>query len=284
MAWRDPVDGCIVPYRLHLPEGTGPFPLAIVLHPGEATIRHAWPDVPAPWLAAAQAAGVAVLGMWPAGDTRWRGVAPRRLRAILAQLDPQRIDRQRGLVLAIGQPADPPFAIHAPDQAEDPAWWRTAPGPALPPQPITDWGQRPFTVIIGTAEHRHAADGNRALAESLSQAWQRHAGVAPPLVDDGAPPPANHDLVLVGNPRSNRVLAALVTQGLHLSTTWDHRSVQAGGRTLLRATRPSIVERVTLADGRLVLVLDGGVPDWGPDLPLQGCSGLLIRRDSGRQH
>jgi len=31
LAWRDPVDGSVQPYRLHLPAGSGPFPVVLLL-------------------------------------------------------------------------------------------------------------------------------------------------------------------------------------------------------------------------------------------------------------
>jgi hypothetical protein len=85
LALRDPVDGSVQPLRLHLPADPAAAPLALVLGDARETPgKAAWPALPAAWLAAAQAAGVAVVEAYPAGDAAWRGVGPRRALLALA--------------------------------------------------------------------------------------------------------------------------------------------------------------------------------------------------------
>jgi hypothetical protein len=87
LALRDPVDGSIQPYRLHLPRSRHqPVPLALLLWSGSGGVRKsAWPLPPAAWLEAAREAGVAVLEPYPAGDLSWSGIAVGRARTAVAE-------------------------------------------------------------------------------------------------------------------------------------------------------------------------------------------------------
>ncbi len=85
LALRDPVDGSIQPLRLHLPDAPAPSALALVLgDPRRTHAKSAWPQLAEAWVAAARSAGSAVVETYPAGDTAWRGVGPRRALLALA--------------------------------------------------------------------------------------------------------------------------------------------------------------------------------------------------------
>lgn len=277
LAIRDPVDASVQPYYLHLPPGDGPFPIVLLLPAATpATGKAGWaPPAPAT-LAAAAAAGVAVIVCYPAGDRAWQGAAARRIRPTLADaLARAPLDRNRGAVVAATPPPGAPFPVHSPGSLDDPAWWRALPGPAQAdsPVPATDLSTvltAPFTVVVGTAEHRAARTANRRLAEAFRDAYAAHAHAVPPQVDDDVDPASltGRNLVLIGNPRSNRILASLA---LELPCTWDHRLVQGpGGAGMLRAAGGGIACLGRLAGGHLALVLDGRPPAWGDGLPLAG--------------
>lgn len=85
-ALRDPGDGSVQPWRLHLPMATGDVAVAVVLadHRQGAPTKSAWPELPAAWLLAARERAVAVVECYPAGDVGWDGVALRRVETALA--------------------------------------------------------------------------------------------------------------------------------------------------------------------------------------------------------
>jgi hypothetical protein len=149
--------------------------------------------------------------------------------------------------------------------------------------PLAAYADGPFTVVIGTGESAAAQTENRALAQAFAIAWAHHAQGRVRLVEDlgltEESLPGQH-LVLIGNSRSNLLLARLTTR-TPLPVQWDARSVTAAGMSYLRADR----RMVALAwphpahDGRLLVVLDGR-PAWSAQsLPLAGLPDLLI---SGR--
>jgi hypothetical protein len=134
--------------------------------------------------------------------------------------------------------------------------------------------------VVGTGESAAAQAGNRALAQAFALAWVAHAHGRPRVLDDTAVDdealPGQH-LVLIGNPRSNQLLARLVARTA-LPVQWDARNVTASGRSFLRSEQRA----VALAwphpahDGRLLVILDGR-PAWSAaGLPLAGLPDLLI--------
>jgi hypothetical protein len=269
-ALRDPVDGSVQPYRLHLPPGGGPHPLLVVLPTAQPALGKArWPATEARLLDAALAAGVAVVECYPAGDVRWNGAARRRIAlTVAAAAAAAPLDLARGACVGLCADRGLPYALHRPPPTVDAAWCRAVLGPPRPVLPGGGWADAPFAVIVGSAEHTAAAAVNRRLAESFRSAYAAHAHAVVELLDDRveATRLAGRNLVLIGNPRSNRVLASLRPE---LPWRWDHRSVTGpDGTTMLRATMPSLACSARLADGRSVLILDGPVPAWGPDLPL----------------
>lgn len=164
-----------------------------------------------------------------------------------------------------------------------------APGaPPAPPRkhlgqatgPLAAYAGGPFTVVVGTAESAAAQAENRALAQAFATAWASHAQgrvrlVADTGLDETALP--GQHLILIGNPRSNLLLARL-TERTTLPVQWDARSVTVAGQSFLRADRRAIA----LAwphpahDGRLLVILDGR-PAWtATGLPLAGLPDLLI--------
>lgn len=276
-AIRDPVDGSAQPWRLHLPAGSGPHPFVLLLSTA-AGGKAGWEPPPPAWLSAAMTAGIAVVECYPAGDRSWHGAAARRIPLVLAAArSVADLDPTLGAALAMDGRTPPgcPYPAHAPERPADPAWWRVLPGPPAPPTPAPGRGlatvlDAPFTVVVGTAEHRSAAAANRRLAESFRRAYAAHAHAVVTLLDDTADPAglAGRNLVLIGNPRSNRVLAALAPG---LPFTWDHREVRGpGGFAAMRASAPALACSAALPDGRMALILDGSAPAWGDGLPLDG--------------
>ena len=160
--------------------------------------------------------------------------------------------------------------------------------PALPAKvvgqacgPLAAYADGPFTLVIGTTEHDAAATANGDLAQAFAAAWIAHAHGTPRHVldrDFRAEQHLGRHLVLVGNPRSNGVLRALVADGLRLPVTWDERNLRIGEQSWPRAERRALA----LAwphpahDGRLLVVLDGA-PAWGlRGLPLAGLPDLAL--------
>ncbi len=85
-ALRDPIDGSVQPWRLHLPAAPdrAAAPVALLLRSTPPGPKHLWPEPPAAWLAAARAAGLAVVEVYPAGDRAWDGIALQRAWPTLA--------------------------------------------------------------------------------------------------------------------------------------------------------------------------------------------------------
>lgn len=271
LALRDPVDASVQPWRMHLPAGAGPFPCALLLATAGGSGKARWPEWDARQVHAALDAGAAVLECFPAGDRRWDGAARRRIALVLTEATKLGvIDPSRGVALSEIAGIDTPFALRQPVPATaDPDWWRSALGAPRPQRPSQGgWADAPFAVVVGSSEHAAAVAANRLLAASFRAAYAAHAQAVVELLPDDVEPArlAGCNLVLIGNPRSNRVLAGL---GLQLPFAWDHREVSGpDGFRVLRATGPSLACSGRTADGRIVLVLDGSPPPWGDGLPL----------------
>lgn len=270
-AWIDAVDGSVQPWRLTLPP-VPPRGIALLLRPLPGLRKCAWPPPPAPWLAAAAAAGMAVVEPYPAGDRDGHGVLARRAAALLVLAG---TELPAGLPLHVVDPArgDPARA----------ATWTTAPGllPAPPAGHLAAWAGGPFVVVVGSSEHLAAARANRALAEAFVAAWAAHAHGIPPVVDERSFDPGRwrgHHLVLIGNPRSNRVAAAVLPA---LPLTWDDREVRWPQGASARSARAAVALCVPLAADRVALLLDGG-PAWAPTgLPLADARGDWLVRGAG---
>jgi hypothetical protein len=160
LAYRDPVDGSVQPFRLHLPSAPGHVPVALVLgRLAVAPRKSAWPDPPAGWLTGARAAGMAVVEAYPAGDIAWNGIAPARaLRALVAAAEAwPALDAKRVALIGVG-----PGAAGAIRLAEDHPGRFSALAlvdPILPPEPAVgdrlarDWlgrsrtGMRPSHLV-----------------------------------------------------------------------------------------------------------------------------------------
>lgn len=275
LALRDPVDGSVQPWRLHLPPGQGPFPCALLLPPVQGSSKLRWPAWDARQVQAALDAGFAAVECHPAGDRTWSGAARRRIAIAIAEaVRLGAVDAGRGVALVAGPADGLPYPRHAPGpQATDPSWWRAAASPAAPAAPpATGWADAPFAVVVGTGEHAAAVAANRTLAAAFLAAYAAHALAVVEALDDTCDPArlAGRNLVLIGNPRSNRVLAGL---GLRLPFAWDHRIVTGpAGFSAMRASLPSLACQARTEDGRAVLVIDGAPPPWGAGLPLAGAA------------
>jgi hypothetical protein len=155
---------------------------------------------------------------------------------------------------------------------------RKALGQAL--GPLSGYATAPFTVVVGTGESAAAQVDNRALAQAFAVAWAMHAqGRVRLVADTGLTEEAlpGQNLVLIGNTRSNLLLAQLTARS-ELPVRWDSRAMTVGDQSFLRAQRRS----VALAwphpahDGRLMVILDGRAA-WREDgLPLAGLPDLVI--------
>jgi hypothetical protein len=147
--------------------------------------------------------------------------------------------------------------------------------------PAATYAQRPFTLVIGTGESAAALTDNRNLANAFTIAWIEHAHGRPPTVDDihfKAEEQAGRHLVLIGNARSNRVLAELLKKCPTFPLQWTARELTCAGQTWLRSEhRPVVVSWPHPAhDGRMLVILDGS-PRWQqPGLPLATVPDLAI--------
>ena len=272
-ALRDPVDGSVQPYRLHLPAGSGPFPLLVLLPAAEPGLGKArWPSPDARLVEAALAAGCAVIVCYPAGDRAWDGAARRRIALTVAAAAAQAsLDPSRGACVGSADATGLPYTLHRSPTTPDAAWAQSILGPRLPSPPgHTGWADAPFAVVVGSAEHAAAVTANRSLAESFRSAYAAHAHAVVELLDDDVDDArlAGRNLVLIGNPRSNRLLARLAPA---LPFTWDHRVINGpAGFSALRSRLPSLACQVQLPNEQIALILDGAPPPWGPGLPLDG--------------
>lgn len=148
--------------------------------------------------------------------------------------------------------------------------------------PLPAFAEGPFVVVVGTGEHLAARRDNRTLADAFLAAWANHAQGRPPVVDDTALVESawpRHHLVLIGNTRSNRVLATvLAASATVLPVRWDARSLSIGTRTWPRHEHRAfaLAWPHPADDGRLMVVLDGA-PAWATSgLPLAGLPDLLV--------
>jgi hypothetical protein len=146
--------------------------------------------------------------------------------------------------------------------------------------PLSTFASAPFTVVMGTGESAAAQADNRALAQAFAVAWATHAQGRVRLVADTgltAESLPGQNLVLIGNTRSNLLLAQLTARS-ELPVRWDSRSVLVGDQSFLRAQRRS----VALAwphpahDGRLLVILDGRAAWRADGMPLAGLPDLVI--------
>jgi len=140
--------------------------------------------------------------------------------------------------------------------------------------PATHYALGPFVVVVGMGEHRAAQQDDRALATTFCHAWAGHAHGLPPCIDDSAFRPGawrGYTWILIGNPRSNRVIAHL-TRRHPLPITWDSRSLTFQNQVYLRSDRRAVALEVPRSDGGQALMLDGA-PAWtAGGLPLVGVS------------
>ncbi len=143
------------------------------------------------------------------------------------------------------------------------------------------YAERAFTLVIGTGESAAALSANRALANAFTAAWVAHAHGRPRTIDDSqfkAEEQLGRHLVLVGNSRSNSVLAKLLTNITAFPATWTTRTLTIADKNWLRSEqRPVAITWPHPAnDGRVLLILDGS-PRWlQPGLPLATVPDLAL--------
>ena len=271
----DPYDDSVQPVRIIAPSAP-PVGIAMWLRHQPVSGPERWPAPPAAAVAAARAAGWWLIEPYPAGDLNWIGAGRRRLDTALALA---RTQGAGALPLAvIGEaeparlttwPAAPAIRAQIPDTGL-PEWFANL-------ATITPIGGRSgqtsglgayvagaFRVIVGTGEHRAAADANARLAAAFSAAWVAHAHSRVEVHQDTEPKghtDVGTTLIFIGNPRSNATLAKLDPK---LPVRWDERSLtwmapDGSPTTWLRGERRAVGFASTLADGTRVVVLDG---DW----------------------
>ncbi|MFW5860489.1 MAG: hypothetical protein ACOCYP_10730 [Planctomycetota bacterium] len=140
-----------------------------------------------------------------------------------------------------------------------------------------------FTVVVGSGDHAAAARRNAALAQAFAADWVAHAHGAPQVVADRDFDPAGHstaNLVCVGNPRSNTLLARLVPQTGFAHIRWDDLALELGERRIRRTADYALALAMPHPEDprRLVVIIDGQ-PAWQRDgrLPLGSVPDLLLR-------
>ncbi len=149
--------------------------------------------------------------------------------------------------------------------------------------PLSAYAMAPFTVVIGSGESAAALTDNRTLAQAFAGAWAAHAHGRIRVVEDSAVTDESlpgQNLVLIGNPRSNLVLARWASRSA-LPVQWDARSLTVSGNrstSFLRADRRAfaLAWPHPAHDGRLLVILDGR-PAWrSHGLPLADLPDLFI--------
>ncbi len=193
----------------------------------------------------------------------------------------------------------------APPSPDEASFWIPAPAPAFVARAAIDraailpalstrmtrYAEGPFVIVVGTREHAAAQADNHDLAQRFTVAWAAHAHGLPRRIDDTAFDPRSwrgYHLVLIGNPRSNRVLADLVADGLPLPASWDSRRITVttgtGVETWLRSERRALalVSARPRDPAHVVVVLDGA-PSWSDaGLPLSGLPDISISPPASR--
>jgi hypothetical protein len=273
--------------------GLGNFDaVAPLVQEGERLGRPAW-----------RGAGLGDAGLWrwvaarlgetpPPVDT-WRPVAPGVLAGglvVAAPTDPARpaVLRRLGDELLVENltqwawPAAPAALRHD---------GRRLPQRLLPSAlPRCDgYADAPFALIIGTGESAFASAQSRRAAERFRALYAGAALAVPPQWDDTAVTReqlAGRHLLLFGNPRSNRVLARLVDDGLDPGVVWDHRCLRLGEQEWLRSGGVGMVVARPRPDDptRLAIILDGPAtwPQVPGALPLTGLGAGLLWWSDGQ--
>jgi hypothetical protein len=136
-------------------------------------------------------------------------------------------------------------------------------------------------VVIGTGESAAAQHDNRQLATAFLNAWATHAQGRPPIIDDvdyKDEAQRGRHLIVIGNTRSNNVLAGWAKNMAHFPITWDARQLSVEGKNWLRSEqRPVCLTWPHPAnDGRLLIILDGSARWLQPGLPLSQVPELAI--------
>ena len=144
--------------------------------------------------------------------------------------------------------------------------------------PLSTYATGPFVVVVGTGESAAAQSDNQALGVQFITAWANHAQGRVRMVQDVDVQEgsfAGHHLILIGNSRSNLLLAKLAAK---LPVQWDGRTFTVDGTSFLRSERRAfaLAWPHPANDGRLMVILDGK-PAWrNAGLPLEGLPDLLV--------
>ena len=144
--------------------------------------------------------------------------------------------------------------------------------------PLSTYATGPFVVVVGTGESAAAQTDNQALGIQFITAWANHAQGRVRMVQDVDVQEdsfAGHHLILIGNSRSNLLLAKLAAK---LPVQWDGRTFTVDGTSFLRSERRAfaLAWPHPANDGRLMVILDGK-PAWrNAGLPLEGLPDLMV--------
>ncbi len=146
-----------------------------------------------------------------------------------------------------------------------------------------------FVIVVGTGEHAGAIAANVALARAFASAWVDHAQAAPPQVMDAAFVDADwpgYHLVLIGGPRANAVAARLFDRGRTPPVRWTARDLAVDDRTFARGDGRAVALcwPHPAQDGRLLVLIEGGLPPSAPgEPPLAGIGDLYVGPGPGER-
>ncbi|HYE04612.1 MAG TPA: hypothetical protein VEL07_03745 [Planctomycetota bacterium] len=154
--------------------------------------------------------------------------------------------------------------------------------------PCDGYRDGPFVVVVGSGEHAGAVAANLALANAFRAAWVAHAHGVPPQVEDAAFADADwprHHLVLVGGPRANAIAERLLAQGRAPPVRWTQREIVVDDQAFSRGEGRAfaLCWPHPALDGRLIVLIDGSLPQTAPGAaPLAGIGDLHVGAVGGR--
>ena len=153
--------------------------------------------------------------------------------------------------------------------------------------PLDDIRYEPHLVVYGTQDPSQT-ETNRLRAEDIARYRWASADIAIPVLADTALDPGQmrtHHLILVGNPRSNRVLAGMADQ---LPVQWSSDAVTIGGSRFVGPgvgvsfiyPNPKAPDRYVVVHGgvgRRGTWLSAWLPRWLPDFVVYD-EGIAVQR------
>ncbi len=156
-------------------------------------------------------------------------------------------------------------------------------------QLLENFANEPFLAIIGSGEHAAAREDNHRYALALHEAWHAHSHCRLPMIWDYDYNPRHHTqthLILIGNSRSNRVLAQMNKDGLTLPVRWDDRLCSFGPddqRQTIHRSKLSELSFVWPYQKKLLYIAEGIEPQFpkNGERPWQNRSQFYLRSKDG---